>query len=345
MANAGDARRWIIALLTLTLVAPVAAALASTGSRQQAHARPRASAAVTGDAAVPAFSHLFLIIGENTSASEITAAHAPFMTGVLEPRAARLTDYHSLGQTASTGNYVGLTSGQFIHCEANDTIPSKGCHQSVANLFSQLDTAGVPWQTWAESMDNSCDFLEHGFDWSKNVYSSHHNPALYYTQVTGGEYSEENAPSGECLSRVFSTGSTAPNDTSALDAALASGAVARFDLVVPNDCENGHDPCASNDPVHQFDDFLAREVPKIEASPAFDSRSAIVITWDEGADPPLEPLHPLALVVGPLVRPGAYAEAFNHYSLLRTIEDGFGLAYAGKAAHAAPIAAIWRTKS
>jgi hypothetical protein len=40
-----------------------------------------------------------------------------------------------------------------------------------------------------------------------------------------------------------------------------------FNLIVPNDCENGHDPCGG-DGVRHFDRFLAREVPRIEASPA-----------------------------------------------------------------------------
>jgi hypothetical protein len=57
--------------------------------------------------------------------------------------------------------------------------------------------------------------------------------------------------------------------------------------------------------VRQFDDFLAQEVPKIQASPAFGSDGVIVITWDEGADPPHKPGHVLTAVLGPLVRPGS----------------------------------------
>jgi len=36
-----------------------------------------------------------------------------------------------------------------------------------------------------------------------------------------------------------------------------------------------------------------------------------------------------------------YAGLTNHYNLLRTIEDGFGLGYAGAAATARPITQIW----
>ena len=142
---------------------------------------------------------------------------------------------------------------------------------------------------------------------------------------------------------VQDEGTTAPDDTSAFDAALAAGRVGAFNLIVPNDCENGHDPCGTHDPVRQFDDFLAREVPKIEASPTFGADGVIAITWDEGADPPNDPRHVLLAVTGPLVKPGTYAGArLDHYSLLRTLEDGFGVGRLAGARHAHAVAGIWR---
>src|SRR5205823_4622153 len=83
-----------------------------------------------------------------------------------------------------------------------------------------------------------------------------------------------------------------PGDTSAFDAATASGNLSDFTLVVPNDCDDGHDPCPGghSDPVRQFDSFLARELPKIQSSPGWDAaRDVIAITWDEGGDPPQQP--------------------------------------------------------
>jgi hypothetical protein len=42
--------------------------------------------------------------------------------------------------------------------------------------------------------------------------------------------------------------------------------------------------------------------------------------------------------------PGEYDGAYYHYSLLRTLEDGFGIdEYVGHAADVDPIAAIWRS--
>jgi phosphatidylinositol-3-phosphatase len=290
---------------------------------------------------VPASSHVFVIVGENTSLSQITPAHAPYLTQTLRPRAAWLTHYSSFPKSSSLGQYMALTSGQFTKCEANNDLPSARCHQRIGNLFSQLDRTGRGWFDWEESMTNACDIFDSGSAWSKNIYSAHHNPALYYTRVEGGRYDEAIAPSAECRTRDVSMGTTAPNDTSALDAALASGDVGSFDLLVPNDCENGHDPCGTRDPVRQFDDFLAREVPKIESSPAFGADSVIFITWDEGADPPKDPKHVLTLAVGPQVRPGTYTGAYDHYSLLRTVEDALGLPPLAHARQAHAFAGMW----
>jgi hypothetical protein len=289
---------------------------------------------------VPAFGHVFEIVGENTSLSQITPTHAPYLTGTLKPQAAWLTNYHSLHHTSSLGDYIGLTSGQFTRCEANNDLPNH-CNQDVPNLFQQLDATHLQWREWNESADNACDFVDHGAGWAKNIFSAHHSPSVYFTGISGGKYDEAIRPARECLKNDLPMGSTAPNDTSRFDHALTTGSVGRFNLVVPNDCENGHDRCGTKDPVKQFDSFLAREVPKIEASPAFGSNGLIVITWDEGADPPLGSHHPLTLAIGSQVNSGVYQGAYTHYGLLRTVEDGFGLAHLGAARNAKPINSIW----
>ena len=86
------------------------------------------------------------------------------------------------------------------------------------------------------------------------------------------------------------------------------------------------------------------EIPKIEASPAFGTDGTIMITWDEGDDPPFSPRHVLLAVLGPAVKPGTYGGAkLTHYSLLRTIEDGFGVRHhLAHAAHAKAISQIWK---
>ena len=66
------------------------------------------------------------------------------------------------------------------------------------------------------------------------------------------------------------------------------------------------------------------------------------MTWDEGGDP--QPRHIDLVVLGAHVKPGVYSGGpFTHYSLLRTLEDGFGLTpHLANAAKAQPLNQIWK---
>jgi hypothetical protein len=301
------------------------------------------SAGATGLEGVPGFGHVFVLMGENQGLNRLTPARSPYLAQSIKPRAAFLTRYTGATLGGSLANYLAMVTGRFTRCDLNDDLPSARCSHPWDSLFGQLDRRGITWREWAESADSACDIFDHGSAWSGNIYTAHHQPAIYLTKIHGHGYDEAIAPSGECQRDVLPMGTTAPDDTTAFDAALATGDVGRFNLVVPNDCEDGHDPCAPvRDGVRQFDDFLAREVPKIEASPAFGADGLIIITYDSGTSAK----HPQVLfdVLGPQVRHGAYgARSYNHFSFLRTVEDGFGIPqHLGRAAHASPIIGIWR---
>jgi phosphatidylinositol-3-phosphatase len=320
-------------------LAPLALALV-VGGLEPATAAP----ATRGSEGVPAFGHVFLIIGENTGLSQIGPHRTPYLVGTLKSRGAWLTSYHGL-HDGSTSDYVGMTSGQYTTCDVNDGAPWK-CHQRVDNLFHQLDVAGVSWTEWNQSMTNPCSLLDSGSDWAQNVYATHHDPAVYYDDVEGpnGRWVNQHVvPSPECAHRVISMGTTAAYDTSAFDASLSAGGVSAFNMIIPNDCASGHDHCLSANRFGQFDAFLRHEIPLIESSPAFGSDGLILITYDEGSDAAPKGSVPF-LAIGPLVKPGVYgATSLNHYGLLRTLEDGYGVhRHLGHAANAAPISGVWR---
>jgi len=142
------------------------------------------------------------------------------------------------------------------------------------------------------------------------------------------------------------------------DLARASATPA-FSWISPNLCNDGHDaPCVTGAPggLAQADAFLSQWVPKIMAAPAYRENGLIVITFDEGSDSAaccgeisgFAPAHPNvlepgkngpgcgrigAVLLSPLIRPGTVSTVdYNHYSLLRTIENVFGLPHLGDAA-------------
>jgi hypothetical protein len=308
---------------------------------------PSSASAPTPGEGVPSFGHVFVIVGENTKLNQLTANNTPYLVNTLKPASAWLTDYWAASHF-STSNYAAMTSGQFTNCEQLDNPPAE-CHQDVPNIFGQLDTAGIPWTSWNESMPQPCALVDAGSSSTYNAYRVKHNPAVYYDDVEGPGGVWSPTPSAECMANVISMGGTGPNDTSAFDSALASGSVSRFNYVAPNQCEDSHDQCKpAGSRLLQFDAFLKREVPQIEASPAFGSNGLIIIVFDEGTsstlqDGPQAGGNVLFAAIGPQVRPGVYGGTFNHYGFLRTLEDGFRVSgYAGAAATAKPINTIWK---
>jgi hypothetical protein len=131
-----------------------------------------------------------------------------------------------------------------------------------------------------------------------------------------------------------------------------------FAVISPDLCDDGHDvPCVDGRPggLSAVDGFLREWVPVITRAPAFRKSGMLVVTFDEaesdGSSCCAEPQGPNvdraggeqgdgggrvgAVVVSPFVAPGSLdATAYNHYSLLRTVEDLFGLAPLGYARRA-----------
>jgi hypothetical protein len=275
----------------------------------------------------------------------------------FRPQAAWLTQYYGATHW-SQANYVAMVSGQFTRCEQQDGGIS--CHQNVDNLYHQMDVAGLTWKVWLESGTARCDTGSGGSCASNDPcpltgFYTTGNPPILFDNIEGpGGVWSAASPSTECLANDIPAG-TPTDGMSTFNAHLAAGDVANFNTVIPNGCEDGEANCKPvNDRYRQFDDFLAREVPKIEASPAFGRNGVIIITYDEdqrtGGLASKNGLgsggHVVGAILSPMALPGTYDQKLYHYSVLRTIEDGFGLSpYLGDANRVPPINAIWRAGS
>ena len=94
-----------------------------------------------------------------------------------------------------------------------------------------------------ESADSACDIFDHGSAWSSNIYTAHHQPAIYLTRIHGRGYDEAIAPAAECRADALAMGTTAPDDTGAFDAATLrelarvvrpGGTIAGLEFAVPH---------------------------------------------------------------------------------------------------------------
>jgi phosphatidylinositol-3-phosphatase len=103
---------------------------------------------------------------------------------------------------------------------------------------------------------------------------------------------------------------------------------------VRNLCHSMHD-CS----VRTGDSWLRAQLPPLRALP----QTVVFVVFDEGTTNGRGGGHVRALALGTAVRPYSRSAVLtNHYGLLRTIEDAWGLSHLGRSAAAGPITGIWR---
>lgn len=293
-------------ILVLLGLALFAAACSGGSEAPSPSSTAPATPAPTAGAALPNFSHIFLIVMENKEYGDLIGnAHAPYINQ-LAARYGLATNYYAVAHP-SLPNYLALISGGTQGVTSDCT----SCFQNAPNLADQLDAHHRTWKAYAESLPHACYLGANTGD-----YAMKHVPWLYFNDIrTAPQRCGQVVP----LSQL-------PQD-------LAGGSLPDFAWITPNLCHDMH-----NCSVQTGDSWLASFLPSILNAPAWRQGGLILITWDEGSSDAqccgagsggLVPL----LVIAPDVPPGfRSATALDHYSVLRTIEDAWSLGELGKAA-------------
>jgi len=250
------------------------------------------------------------------------------------------------------------TYGNFTQTStaANGQAAGSGCifPTTVTSLPDQLTKAGLSWKAYMEDMGNTpsresatCGHPTVGSKDGTQVataadqYATRHNPFMYFHSIIDDQAS--------CDSHVVNFSGLA-SDLGSLDS------TASFTFLTPNLCHDGHDsPCADGEPggLTSINTFLQQWVPQILASPAFQKDGLLIITFDEsngitsdsssccGGSSPNALLPGLlgpgggkvgAVLISPFIKAGTVSTtSYNHYSMLRSVGDIFGLQYLGNA--------------
>jgi len=297
------ARPWRSAAFAALAGLLTATACAGTHTSGTVHV-PVAAACGSMTGATPHVRSVVVIMMENHAASVLDAM--PRLQA-LSQGCAHATDYHAVAHP-SLPNYIALTSGAIpagiVH---SDCSPGGACLDHGPSVFSEAEGS---WRVWAESMRTPCQLATVG------GYAVRHTAAPYYTEV-----------------RAQCAGRQVPLDEpgSGLAAAIRSGRLPAFSLVVPNVTNDQHSGC-----VPCGDRFAARWAMRIAASPEYRRGDvAVIVVWDEddhGGDNrvPMVALSPYTRRGSVLRRP------FTHYDLLRAIEDALGYPPLGAARTSSP---------
>lgn len=243
-----------------------------------------------------AIAHVVLIVEENKTASEIIdSPQAPYINQLIN-QGALATNYSAV-TNPSLPNYIILTSGSAAGITSDCNPPGRTCQAAVKSIADSIEGSGRSWKMYAEDMPSSC------FIGNVGKYVVKHNPFVYYPDIRNDE--------ARCNSHVVPL--TQFSDD------LNSSKLPNYVFITPNVCSDMHD-CS----VKTGDDWLSQNVPKILSSDAFTKeRSLLIVTWDEGNTSDNKVV---ALFAGSAAKSGYTTDAaYNHYSLLRTIEDQWGL--------------------
>jgi phosphatidylinositol-3-phosphatase len=244
---------------------------------------------------LPDFSHIYVLVMENREYSSIVgSSNAPYLNGLIA-QYGLATNYNAVTHP-SEPNYFALFSGSTQGVTNDSRYDLAG-----TNLVDQLTAKQRSWRVFAQNVPLGCytGMTASGGPDGSGSYVRKHEPAISFTDISTD------------AARCADIANFSAFDPSAAD----------FEMIVPNLCNDMHD-CS----VAAGDAFLQGFVPKITSSASFKAGGVLFITWDEGTSDIGGGGHVATLVIGPGAKTGFTSSvAHDHYSLVRTIEDAWGL--------------------
>jgi hypothetical protein len=283
---------------------------------------------------LPTPDHVVIVIFENHDYDQILGnSAAPYLNSLVnDPSGALFTQSYALTHP-SQPNYLMLFSGS-DQGVTNDRVP-KDIPFTSPNLGAALLQAGRTFAGYSEDLPSA------GFSGkSSGFYARKHNPWVNWQGAK-----KNGIP--ETLNQPLSS---FPENYDLLPTVA---------FVIPNlihDMHNGDDP----ERINRGDAWLKENLDGYVRW-AKSNNSLLIITFDEGdtregniikrilryfldnneADDH-EHNHIFTLFVGGMVKSVRYDQRIDHYRVLRTLEEMYGLAYAGNSADSTAISEVWK---
>ncbi len=293
--------------------------------------------------AMPAFSHIYVIMEENTDYEDVigNTADAPYINSLAQQYSVAANYY---GVThPSEPNYLAVTAGDFFGLHADDQTK----RYAAQNIVDQLEAKGLIWATYQQGLPAIGSTVDQFPATGSGLYVRKHNPFMLYTDVLNSPARLQHVRPIESLTTDLNT-NNAPN----------------YAFIAPDTCHDMHGVSSStakkygmpwcayppnfvlNHALIQAGDAYVRQlVTTIMSSKSWTADSVIALTWDENESSGLSaPNRGYASNTGCCASPAndgggrvpfilvtstpqhiVSLRPYNHYSLLRTIEENWDL--------------------
>ena len=311
---------------------------------------------------------VLVLENENFNQTFGPTSPATFLADSLPKRGALLTQYYGTGHF-SLDNYISMISGQapdsatsadcgiytnFVQTGtgAFGQAVGAGCvyPTNVRTIANQLSERGLSWRAYMEDMGNvptreaptcghvpigTVDITNHQLP--NDQYAARHNPFVYFHSIIDFPICQQNVVPLTRLEADLSNPGNTPN----------------YVFITPNVCHDGHDaPCVDGEPggLLSADAFLRTWIPRITSSRAYQDDGLLLIIFDEASASDASaccneqpgPNQALpgrtgpgggrtgAVLLSKFIKGGTVSNVgYNHYSMLKSVEDIFRLPYLG----------------
>jgi len=281
--------------LSITLAVAILAAVAAVQLACGGYSAGSSSNPSPTPATLPTFSHVFLVVEENHSFTEVIGnSSMPYLNGLASKYA--LAKQYFANAHPSIPNYLMLTTGQMetLNDNFSGTIGDD-------NVVRELVSAGKTWKTYQESIP-SAGYL--GGD--ALPYVRRHNPFSLLSDVQNSTTQAANI---------------VPFTQFATD--LANNSLPNFSFIVPDVNNDAHDGTLAT-----ADSWLQSNMAPLIASSTFQSGGLLVILFDEGelSDFNHGGGQVAAVIVSSNGKPNFQSQTlYQHQSTLRLVLEALGV--------------------
>ncbi len=283
---------------------------------------------------IPPLDHIYVVMMENTNYADVVHTNGNTLTidssmpylSSLAKNGVILTNYWA-EYHPSDQNYVAMVAGDTFEL---GPVYFPNYNLKVSALNNLLDAKGLSWRSYGQNMQTPCNLTLATYDSiydDASWYEPDQEPFVQFADVIA----DATTPNGYCQTHL--------RDLKDFESAITNqSSLPKFAWISADGWWDGEGAWYINQSVAYSqasqDSFLQTTLqPLLQSAQWKNSRSLLIITWDEGNGWGWPNSHVPTFAVGSpgLLKAGSVVNNhYDHYSVLRTIESAFNLGNLGR---------------